>query len=73
MVATRTVRMISVCISREGTDLVISSLREEGLRLVVTDARVNDDIVTFLPVHRCGDLVLIAELESYAACKYNTL
>lgn len=33
---------------------------EEGLRLIVGDGRMDNDIITFLPVDRCGDTVLVA-------------
>ena len=42
-----------------------SNFWEQGLRLIVADGRVNDDILAFLPVDGGSDLVLITELESY--------
>lgn len=40
-------------------------LREQGLRLIVSYRRVNDNIVTLFPIHWRRDAVLITDLESY--------
>ena len=48
-----------------GTHQVLSELREQGLRLVVSDGGVNNDIITLLPVHGGGNTMLVAKLEGY--------
>lgn len=39
-------------------------LREQSLGFLVVDRSVDDNILALLPVHRCSDLVFIAELKS---------
>ena len=51
--------------TKSGTHQVLSELREQGLRLVVGDGGVDDDIITLLPVHRGGNPMFVAGLESY--------
>jgi len=36
---------------------------EQGLRLVIADTGMDNDIVALLPVDRCGDPVLISQLK----------
>lgn len=38
---------------------------EQGLRLVIADTGMDDDIVALLPVDRRGDPVVIPKLKSY--------
>ena len=46
-------------------------LREEDLGLVVGDRRMDDDVVTLLPVDGGGDAVLVTDLEGYVhVCEY---
>ena len=40
-------------------------LREEGFGLIVADRRVDDDILTLLPVDGGGNAVLVTDLEGY--------
>lgn len=44
---------------------MLGELREQGLRLVVRDGGVNNDIIALLPVHGGGNTMLVASLESY--------
>lgn len=36
---------------------------EEGLRLRKADTGMDNDIITLLPINRCGNTVLIANLQ----------
>jgi hypothetical protein len=40
-------------------------LGEEGLGLLGTDRRVNDNVLTLLPVDGGGDAVLVTDLKSW--------
>jgi hypothetical protein len=44
---------------------VESHFREQGLRLLIVDRWVDNNVIAFLPVDGGGDLVLIAELQRY--------
>lgn len=40
------------------------NLREQGFRLLIAYGRVYNDVITFLPVHRSCDTVLVPKLKS---------
>jgi hypothetical protein len=42
---------------------MLREVREQGLCFIVSHRRMDDDIVTLLPVHRRGDPVFITDLE----------
>lgn len=48
---------------QEGAYQRLSVIGEQRLGLLVRDGRVNDNIVTLIPVDRGGDLVLVTKLE----------
>lgn len=45
------------------TCLVNSEFGEECLSFLIGHAGVNNDIITLPPVHRCGDTMLVTELQ----------